>query len=64
MPLHKVVAFMLKAGILVPLFIQSLGKSGGAKKVVSQEVRAIDDALFKRSGFDKKYLKRHLKRSC
>ena len=40
-----------------------LAKKGGTKKllkkVMPQEVSTIDDALFKQSGFDKKYLKRH-----
>ena len=66
LPFQKAAAFMLKAGILAPLFIQMLAKRGGTKKllkkVMPREVSTVDDALFKQSGFDKKYLKRNLKK--
>ena len=50
--IQKAAAFMLKAGLLAPLFIPMLAQSGGTKKllkkVVPQEVSTVDDVLFKR----------------
>ena len=38
LPFQEAVAFMLKAGILAPLFIQTLAKRGGTKKLLKKVV--------------------------